>query len=165
MVGEAKENKKLTIDKRNTTYFFTEKSVWRCREYFFTFRYIYNFCGPSSFPVASLRDFFSSYKILLVMGSPAARISDMHICPMATPGTPPIPHVGGPVTGPGCATVLIGGMPASVVGDICVCTGPPDTVVMGSTTVLIGGEPAVRMGDSTAHGGTVVSGEPTVLIG
>jgi uncharacterized Zn-binding protein involved in type VI secretion len=99
------------------------------------------------------------------MGKPAARISDMHVCPMATPGVPPIPHVGGPITGPGCPTVLIGGMPAAVMGDMCVCTGPPDTIVLGSAGVLIGGKPAARMGDQCAHGGTIVVGCPTVLIG
>lgn len=89
----------------------------------------------------------------------------MHICPMVTPGTPPIPHVGGPITGPGAPTVLIGGMPAAVMGDMCVCTGPPDTVILGSVGVLIGGKPAARMGDSCAHGGTIILGMPTVLIG
>lgn len=95
----------------------------------------------------------------------AARVGDMHVCPMVTPGTPPIPHVGGPISGPGCATVLIGGMPAAVMGDMAVCTGPPDSLIKGSATVLIGGKPAVRMGDSSAHGGSVVIGCPTVLIG
>ncbi len=96
---------------------------------------------------------------------PAARLTDMHTCPMQTPGTPPIPHVGGPVTGPGCPTVLIGNMPAAVVGDMCVCTGPPDTIAKGSATVLIGGKPAARMGDMTAHGGSIVAGFPQVMIG
>jgi uncharacterized Zn-binding protein involved in type VI secretion len=73
--------------------------------------------------------------------------------------------VGGPVIGPGVPTVLIGGLPAAVVGDNAVCVGPPDVIVQGSTTVLIGGRPAARMGDSTAHGGSVVLGLPTVLIG
>ncbi|NMM48471.1 PAAR domain-containing protein [Marinigracilibium pacificum] len=91
----------------------------------------------------------------------AARIGDNHICPMVT-GT--VPHVGGPVV-MGEPTVLIGGMPAARVGDTCVCTGPPDTIAVGSATVLIGGKPAARMGDSTAHGGTIILGEPTVLIG
>ncbi|MBE0638622.1 MAG: PAAR domain-containing protein [Bacteroidales bacterium] len=95
----------------------------------------------------------------------AARIGDMHLCPMQTPGTPPVPHVGGPVTGPGCATVLIGGMPAAVVGDMAVCTGPPDTIVAGSATVMFGGKPAARQGDTTAHGGNIVAGFPTVMIG
>lgn len=99
------------------------------------------------------------------MGMPAARITDMHVCPMVTPGLPPIPHVGGPVVGPGCATVLVCSVPASVVGDMATCVGPPDTVAMGSTTVMIGGVPAARLGDSTAHGGTIVAGAPTVLIG
>lgn len=93
---------------------------------------------------------------------PAARISDMHTCPMVNPG--PVPHVGGPVV-VGCPTVLIGGMPAARVGDMCTCVGPPDTIAMGSTTVLIGNMPAARMGDSTAHGGVIVVGCPTVLIG
>src|ERR1700676_1504847 len=99
------------------------------------------------------------------MGKPGARISDIHICPMVTPGVPPIPHVGGPITGPGCPTVLIGGMPASVMGDMCVCVGPPDTIVLGSIGVLIGGKPAARMGDQCAHGGAIILGCPTVLIG
>ena len=99
------------------------------------------------------------------MGQPAARISDMHICPMVTPGLPPIPHVGGPITGPGVPTVLIGGLPASVMGDMATCVGPPDTIIKGSATVLIGGRPAARLGDTTAHGGTVALGLPTVLIG
>ncbi|MBN1987644.1 MAG: PAAR domain-containing protein [Prolixibacteraceae bacterium] len=93
----------------------------------------------------------------------AARLTDMHTCPMVNPGG--VPHVGGPIVGPGVATVLIGGMPAAVVGDMAVCTGPPDTIVQGSATVLIGGKPAARMGDLTAHGGTIVAGIPTVLIG
>ncbi len=99
------------------------------------------------------------------MGQPAARVTDMHVCPMQTPGTPPIPHVGGPITGPGAATVLIANMPAAVVGDMCTCTGPPDSIIKGSMGVFICGKPAARMGDSTAHGGTIVKGEPRVLIG
>lgn len=99
------------------------------------------------------------------MSKPAARIGDMHICPIVTPGLPPIPHVGGPIMGPGVPTVLIGNMPAAVMGDMCTCVGPPDSLVLGSTGVLIGGKPAVRMGDITMHGGTVVIGCPTVLIG
>ena len=96
---------------------------------------------------------------------PAARSTDMHTCPMQTPGLPPVPHVGGPIVGPGVPTVLIGNMPAAVVGDICTCVGPPDSIVKGSVTVLIGGRPAARMGDLTAHGGTIVAGFPTVMIG
>jgi len=99
------------------------------------------------------------------MSKPAARIGDMHVCPMVTPGVPPIPHVGGPIMGPGVPTVLIGNMPAAVMGDMCTCVGPPDSVILGSTGVLIGGKPAARMGDMTAHGGSIVVGCPTVLIG
>lgn len=95
---------------------------------------------------------------------PAARLTDMHVCPMLTPGVPPIPHVGGPITGPGAPTVLIGGLPAARISDMAVCVGPPDSIVMGSPTVLIGGMPAARMGDSCAHGGTIVLGCFTVLI-
>jgi uncharacterized Zn-binding protein involved in type VI secretion len=93
---------------------------------------------------------------------PASRITDMHVCPKVTVI---VPHVGGPVIGPGAPTVLIGSLPAAVMGDSAVCVGPPDTVIKGSGTVLISKKPAVRMGDSTAHGGTVVLGLPTVLIG
>ena len=96
------------------------------------------------------------------MSKPAARIGDMHTCPMVTVL---VPHVGGPVIGPGMPTVLIGGMPAAVMGDMCTCVGPPDTIMLGSATVLIGGKPAARMGDMTAHGGLIVLGCPTVLIG
>lgn len=93
---------------------------------------------------------------------PAARLTDMHTCPMVT-GV--VPHVGGPIVGPGTPTVLIGNLPAAVVGDSVVCVGPPDSIVKGSATVLIGGKPAARMGDTTAHGGTIVLGMPTVMIG
>ncbi len=99
------------------------------------------------------------------MGKPAARITDMHVCPMVTPAVPPIPHVGGPIIGPGVPNVLIGGMPAAVMGDMCVCVGPPDVIVLGSVGVMIGGKPAARMGDTCAHGGAIVAGCPTVLIG
>ena len=92
---------------------------------------------------------------------PAARISDMHNCPMFDGSKP---HVGGPVS-MGCPTVLIGGMPAARVGDVCVCAGPPDTIAVGSATVQVGGMPAARLGDSTAHGGVVTVGESTVVIG
>jgi uncharacterized Zn-binding protein involved in type VI secretion len=93
---------------------------------------------------------------------PAARITDMHTCPMVT-GV--VPHVGGPVLPPGAPTVLIGGLPAAGMGDMATCVGPPDSIVAGSPTVLIGGKPAARMGDSTAHGGVIVLGCPTVIIG
>ena len=96
------------------------------------------------------------------MGRPAARIGDMHVCPMVT-GV--VPHVGGPVVGPGVPTVLIGGMPAVTMGDMCTCTGPPDSIILGSTGVLIGGKPAARLGDMTSHGGTITLGCLTVLIG
>ena len=100
------------------------------------------------------------------MGKPAATIGDMHTCPMVTPGTPPVPHVGGPITGPGCLTVIIGGRPAAVMGDMAVCVGPPSTIAIGSATVLFGNKPAARVGDQTAHGGTITGpGVPTVLIG
>ncbi|WP_128548712.1 PAAR domain-containing protein [Larkinella soli] len=99
------------------------------------------------------------------MSKPAARVGDMHVCPMVTPGTPPIPHVGGPILPPGVPTVLIGGMPAATMGNLCTCVGPPDSIVLGSTTVLIMGQPAARMGDQTAHGGAITVGCPTVLIG
>jgi uncharacterized Zn-binding protein involved in type VI secretion len=93
---------------------------------------------------------------------PAARLTDMHTCPLFNG---PVPHVGGPVTGPGISTVLVCGIPAAVIGDLCTCVGPPDTIVKGSSTVLIGGRPAARMGDQTAHGGVIVAGCPTVIIG
>lgn len=80
-------------------------------------------------------------------------------------GPGPTPHVGGPVLPPGVPTVLIGGSPAACLGDLCSCTGPPDTIIQGSSTVLIGGKPAARMGDSTAHGGSILAGCPTVNIG
>jgi uncharacterized Zn-binding protein involved in type VI secretion len=99
------------------------------------------------------------------MGMPAARIGDMHVCPMVTPGVPPIPHVGGPILPPGKPTVLIGAMPAATVTSMCVCVGPPDVIIMGSFTVLIMSMPAARLGSTTAHGGSVVMGFPTVLIG
>ena len=89
----------------------------------------------------------------------------MHVCPMVTPGVPPIPHVGGPILPAGCPTVLIGFMPAARVTDMATCVGPPDVIVKGSTGVLIGNMPAARIGDMTAHGGNIVVGCPTVMIG
>jgi uncharacterized Zn-binding protein involved in type VI secretion len=91
----------------------------------------------------------------------AARIGDMHTCPMVTVL---VPHVGGPVA-IGCPTVLIGFMPAARVGDMAICVGPPDVIAKGSMTVIIGGMPAARVGDLTAHGGVIVVGCPTVIIG
>ena len=96
------------------------------------------------------------------MGQPAARLTDMHTCPMVT-GI--VPHVGGPISGPGCPTVLIGGLPAARATDMAVCVGPPDTIAKGSGTVLISSLPAARLGDTMAHGGTIIAGCPTVLIG
>ncbi len=95
------------------------------------------------------------------MPQPAARVTDMHVCPMITVL---VPHVGGPILPPGALTVLIGGLPAARVGDMAVCVGPPDVIVLGSFTVLISGQPAARMGDITAHGGVIAMGYPTVLI-
>ncbi|MCA9070782.1 MAG: PAAR domain-containing protein [Planctomycetaceae bacterium] len=96
------------------------------------------------------------------MGQPAARVGDSHVCPMVT-GV--VPHVGGTITGPGATTVLISGMPAATVGSVSACVGPPDTIAAGSGTVLLGGMLAARLGDMTAHGGSIVVGAPTVLIG
>jgi len=96
------------------------------------------------------------------MGMPAARVTDMHVCPMVTVL---VPHVGGPILPPGCPTVLIGGLPAARMTDMATCVGPPDIIILGSFTVLIGGMPAARLGDMTAHGGVIVLGLPTVLIG
>jgi uncharacterized Zn-binding protein involved in type VI secretion len=96
------------------------------------------------------------------MGQPAARVGDMHVCPMCDG---PKPHVGGPIMPVGCPTVLIGGMPAARIGDMATCVGPPDMIVKGEPTVLIGGSPAARLGDSTMHGGVITIGFPTVLIG
>ena len=99
------------------------------------------------------------------MGMPAARAGDMHVCPMVTPGVPPIPHVGGPILPPCAITVLTGSMPQARMTDMCVCVGPPDVIVKASVTVLVCGLPAARLGDMTVHGGSIVIGMPTVLIG
>jgi uncharacterized Zn-binding protein involved in type VI secretion len=93
---------------------------------------------------------------------PAARLGDMHVCPQVNPG--PVPHVGGPIT-VGVPNVLIAGVPAATLGSMATCVGPPDSVAKGSATVLIGGRPAARMGDSCSHGGAIIVGMPTVLIG
>jgi uncharacterized Zn-binding protein involved in type VI secretion len=95
------------------------------------------------------------------MGMPAARLTDMHVCPMVT-GI--VPHVGGPII-LGCFTVLTGMLPQARVTDMAVCVGPPDMIALGSFTVLVGGMPAGRLGDLTAHGGTIILGCFTVLIG
>jgi len=96
------------------------------------------------------------------MGMPAARVTDMHVCPMVTVL---VPHVGGPILPPGCPTVLIGAMPAARATDMATCVGPPDVIVPGGSTTMIGGLPAARLGDMTAHGGSIVLGCFTVLIG
>lgn len=96
------------------------------------------------------------------MGQPAARVTDMHTCPMVT-GV--VPHVGGPILPPAAVTVLTGSLPQARVGDLCTCVGPPDTIALGSFTVIVSGQPAARMGDTTGHGGVIVLGLPTVLIG
>jgi uncharacterized Zn-binding protein involved in type VI secretion len=96
------------------------------------------------------------------MSKPAARVGDMHTCPMSDG---PKPHIGGPIMPPGMPTVLIGGLPAARVGDLATCASAPDTIAFGSVTVLIGGKPAARQGDMTVHGGVIVAGFPTVLIG
>lgn len=93
-----------------------------------------------------------------MMAQPAARVTDMHVCPMITPGVPPIPHIGGPLLAPGVPNVLISGLPAVTLGNMAICTGPLDIVTMGSMKVFIGGKPAARMGDSCAHGGTIITG-------
>jgi uncharacterized Zn-binding protein involved in type VI secretion len=94
---------------------------------------------------------------------PAARISDLHVCPKVEPG--PVPHVGGVILPAGEPTVLIGFLPAAREGDMAVCIGPPDTIQKGEPTVLIGNKPAARIGDPTEHGGSIVLGCPTVMIG
>ncbi|SIQ45944.1 MULTISPECIES: PAAR domain-containing protein [Acidiphilium] len=88
-------------------------------------------------------------------------MTDMHTCPESDG---PVPHVGGPIL-TGSPNVLIGGLPAARVTDKVTCVGPPDMVAAGSPTVLINGLPAARMGDQTAHGGVIVGGLGTVLIG
>jgi uncharacterized Zn-binding protein involved in type VI secretion len=91
----------------------------------------------------------------------AARLGDIQICPAASP----VPHVGGPILPPCCPTVVIGGMPAARVGDLALCTGACTMIALGSMTVVIGCQPAARIGDPTLHGGAIVQGCPTVLIG
>lgn len=93
----------------------------------------------------------------------AARVTDNHTCPLVNPNGNP--HTGGPILPPGLPTVLIGGMPAATLGNMCTCAGPPDSIIKGSSSVLIGGKPAARQGDSTAHGGSIIAGCTTVIIG
>ena len=95
------------------------------------------------------------------MPKPAAFMGSMHVCPSVTVI---VPHVGGPIIGT-AATVLVGGPPAAVIGDKGVCVGPPDTVAAASGTVMAGGKPMARMGDPCAHGGKIVLGNPTILVG
>jgi uncharacterized Zn-binding protein involved in type VI secretion len=105
------------------------------------------------------------------MFAPAARVSDMHTCPKLEPlpqgnGTVAmVPHVGGPILPPGAPTVLIAGQSAATLGDQCLCNGPVDMITTGSATVMINGKPAARRGDRTAHGGVIVAGAATVMIG
>lgn len=96
------------------------------------------------------------------MGQPAARTTDMHVCPMVT-GV--VPHVGGPIMPPCAVTVLTGGLPQARMTDMAVCVGPPDTILKTSVTVLVNNLGAARLGDMTAHGGNIILGLPTVLIG
>ncbi len=97
------------------------------------------------------------------MSKPSARVSDMHVCPLVDPG--PKPHVGGPILPPCAPTVLVGFLPAARVTDMATCVGPPDSISVGSLGVIIGNLCAARMGDPTLHGGVIVGGQPTVLIG
>ncbi len=94
------------------------------------------------------------------MPQPAARLGDMHVCPMVDVLKP---HVGGPIA-MACPTVLVSGQPVARIGDLAICVGPPDVIVMGSPKFLVGGMPAARMGDMTAHGGVIVQGAPNVLL-
>ena len=96
---------------------------------------------------------------------PLARVGDLHVCPMVTPGVPPIPHVGGPIMPPGVTTLLVGNMPVAKATDMCTCVGPPSTLAKGSATTLVQNMPAGRSTDTAAHGGTIVFGLPTVLVG
>lgn len=96
------------------------------------------------------------------MGMPAARVTDPHVCPMVTVL---VPHVGGIILPPGALTVLIGGLPAARVTDNATCVGPPDMIAVGSSTVFTMGMAQARLGDLTVHGGTIVFGCPTVLVG
>lgn len=99
------------------------------------------------------------------MSKPAARLGDMHMCPMVTPGVPPIPHVGGPVLTSASPQVLIEGQPAACIGDMVLCVGPPDVIVSGAYTVLVAGKPLARVGDQTAHGGVISQGSASVFVG
>ena len=95
------------------------------------------------------------------MTMPAAHVGATHVCPMMNG---PIPHVGGPVITP-VPTVLIGKVPAVTATAMAICVGPPDIVTKGSTKVLTGKKPQARVGDTCSHGGAIVMGCFTVLIG
>lgn len=101
---------------------------------------------------------------IIIAANPAARVDDMHTCPIVTPGIPPIPHVGGPIL-TGSANVIICGLQAATVGSAALCTGPLDLIIQGSPTVFINGQPAARLDDMSVHGGKIVQGCPTVIIG
>jgi len=94
-------------------------------------------------------------------GKPVATIGSMHVCPMVTGY---IPHVGGPVTGPGMPGVLINGQPIAVMGDMCTCVGPPDTIIQGCPGVTVNGKPIATLGSMTAHGGQITVGVPGVTV-
>lgn len=101
--------------------------------------------------------------MVIIIGQPAARVTDLHTCPLVSPG--PVPHVGGPIL-PTCSiNVLTGGLPQARVTDKALCVGPVDMIVKGSASVLVNNLPAARIGDTTTHGGVIVTGCPTVLIG
>lgn len=99
------------------------------------------------------------------MPGPIATIGSMHICPLLNPGLPPPPHVGGPISGPGASTVLAGGKMVAVIGDTCNCFGPPDVIVQGEASVLVEGKQVATKGDATGHGGIIIEGNSTVLVG
>ncbi len=97
---------------------------------------------------------------VLIGGMPASRLGDMHVCPMVTPGVPPIPHVGGPIV-LGSTGVLIGGVPAARMGDMATCVGPPDSIAIGCPTVMIGEISAGGGGGGGGGGGAGGSGSAT----
>ena len=95
-------------------------------------------------------------------GKPIATVGSMHMCPMCSGY---IPHIGGPVTGPGMPGVTINGQAVAVMGDMCTCIGPPDVIVQGCPGITINGVPVASVGCMTAHGGQITSGIPGVTIG
>jgi uncharacterized Zn-binding protein involved in type VI secretion len=98
---------------------------------------------------------------IIMAGKPIATIGSMHVCPMCS-GI--VPHVGGPVTGPGMPGVTINGQPIAVMGDMCTCAGPPDMIAQGCPGVTINGKPIATVGSMTAHGGQIVQGIPGATI-